>query len=262
MDTKLPFAIPSTFEVLRGAVPIDVVESFAKFVDDAIGKRSPGEGGGPEMRWSVTLLDLLKAKRVRSMQAFVGFLNATPIPDMARDILGGEIAISVQGTSIRDFRPDLKSYPALMHYDATVMGVGTPMLTSWIPLDPVGESAPSLIMSTRPNWPHEYWQKLVDGSDENGMLLPGAGASLAFSHHDLMERGAREAEWPFVEPVLALGDALLFDHQRIHGTQVSLPNPQRRRSLEIRYCSVESAKRVVKLAPGATFGLLGNPKAA
>lgn len=257
--SSAPYAVPSPFEVVRGAVPLDVVGSLAGFVDDMIGHRSPPKDGEIEGLWFVSLLTVLNAKKVRSMQSVLGFLNATPIPAKVREILGDDFAISIQGTTIRDYRPEWRSRPSQMHFDATVLGAATPMVTVWIPLDPVGKTAPSLIMATQPHWPTDLWQRLVDSTDEHGMMLPGAGKRLSFSHEEVFARAKKEGGWPFEEPVLDLGDVMMFDHQRIHGTQLSIDNPGRRRSLEIRFCTRAAAKRVMELQPKTVFGLLAEP---
>ncbi len=262
MTTPVPYAMPSPFAILPGAVPLDVVESLARFVDTMIGHRAPPKAGEIEGRWYVNLLTMLKAKRVRSMQSVVGFLNATPIPDRVREILGEDIVVPLQGTTIRDYRPEWRSHPSQMHFDATVLGAGTPIVTVWIPLDPVGRTAPSLVMSTLPNWPRECWQRLVENTDADGMLVPGGGKNLVFSHEDLFARAAEEAAWPFVEPVLEPGDVMLFDQQRVHGTQLSIDSPTRRRSMEIRFCSAESATRIRRLNPDVVFGVLAKPNSS
>ena len=140
-----------------------------------------------------------------------------------------------------------------MHFDAHIFGPQTPMLTIWVPLNDVGRESPGLSMAKRPHWPPQLWERLGDAIDVDGAYRPGQDFARAYPHEEVYEPARAEDEWPFFEPELNAGDVCIFDHQYIHGTQINLPRPAKRMSLEIRMLPVQAVQRLIKQGSTSVF---------
>lgn len=237
------YSIPPTLEILRGALPKDAVDKVRDNVRQLIGNRAAPADGQSEVHWSVNLDLLLDKGNLRHPGQIIGLVAGTGVTRRCREILGPDIVCSLQATIIRDFRPDHRSEPARMHFDANLFGPSVPMLNVWVPLNDVGRDSPGLTMATVPHWPRPYWDRMVGMANEDGLLPGGAWQHLNFPPAEILARAGEEPEWPFFEPELAVGDVMIFDHQFIHGTQVTLTSAGRRFSLEIRFLSRGSAER-------------------
>ncbi len=256
MPTSVPYSCPPTLEIVRGAVPAGTVAGICAEVRRVLGERDRLPDGQAEILWSLDLARMMRLGALKHPAHILGFLKDTVLPAFCRDVLGPDIACCLAGTFVRDFRPDLGSEPARMHFDANVLGLSVPMLNVWVPLNDVGRDAPGLTMATRPHWPRAHWDKVVAAADRNGLFPTGARAGLAFPYEEIVALAHEEAEWPLVDPELVAGDVLVFDHQHIHGTQMSLATAGRRSSLEIRLVSVESARRLKALGGPQEFVII------
>ena len=147
--------------------------------------------------------------------------------------------------------------PAPMHFDAHLYGPQVPMVTVWLPLNAVGRKSPGLSIAKRPHWPLDCWNELVEGVDSTGKYHPGNAGRRGHPHEEIYTAAIAEAEWPFMEPELNAGDALIFDHQHIHGTQVNIRSPVRRMSLEIRILHIDEVRRLFEQGSAQVFARLG-----
>lgn len=251
--TEVPFAIPPKMEIHRNVIPRHVIERVRAFVTWAMGYRDPPADGQIETDWSSNLRALCDQRILGHPEALLRPFWECGIPDLCRAVLGPEIAYVADTSLVRDYNPSNRPRPAHMHFDAHIFGAQTRMLTVWIPLNDVGRDSPGLVMAKHPNWPLPHWQYLADNVDSDRGFRPKADFVRSYTHDEIFDLARQEAEWPFFEPELSVGDAFIFDHQHIHGTQTSVERPDRRMSLEIRILPVDEVTRMLRQGSSSAY---------
>lgn len=152
-------------------------------------------------------------------------VNSPPMLDMMRqiyreaglvsfvhDFLGEEPVLSSYKTTLRLTKPETKSVG--WHQDGAFLGDDARVLNVWLALSHCGVDAPSLDIATSRK------EQVVGAGEE--------GAAYEWSVSDA--RAAREAG-DFETPVLAPGDAVVFDHLCLHRTSAK-PATRSRRAIE------------------------------
>ncbi|MEQ8814677.1 MAG: hypothetical protein RLO51_18090 [Thalassobaculum sp.] len=240
------FAVPPAFQIHRQVLAKDGVAGIRDYVTRVLGNRPPPAEGEADRNWSVQFRTLMVQGHLKNPGELVGVLRQSEVPALCREILGPGLVYSIDKSLLRDFNPRLRSAPATMHFDAHVFGPHIPIVTVWVPLNPVGVDAPGLAIATRPHWPLDYWNELAGRVDDAGLLYRRIDPGRAGIPQDEIYALARaEDEWPLVEPVLDVGDVMIFDHQYIHGTQPGIANPGRRMSMEVRVMPYAMAQRLL-----------------
>lgn len=247
MPLDAPYAVPPTLRTLRGAIPVQTIGWLRGLNSWALGDRPPPPPGQSQRNWDKTVRDMVADGTIGNPGRLFSFLKGTEIEKVWREVLGPQIALCVTSTIMRDFNPENRPIPARWHFDAFLLGMSTPILNTWIPLNDVGRDAPGMTMSKIPHWPNSYWQKLADIADENGLVPNERQEEVKFEHQDIMALAAQEGESPLFDTILDAGDVIIFDHQHIHATQYSLRQAGRRMSLEIRVLPVPAALRLKEL---------------
>jgi hypothetical protein len=133
------------------------------------------------------------------------------IIDWVRDFLGEQPVLSSHKTTLRLTHPDTQRVP--WHQDGSFLGEGARVLNIWLALTDCGEDAVGLDLSLRR-------QPGVVGAGEDGASYPWVNDARA-------EREAGE----IVSPVLAPGDAVVFDHLCLHRTAAA-PATKTRKAIE------------------------------
>ncbi|MDF1792853.1 MAG: hypothetical protein P1U88_13130 [Thalassobaculaceae bacterium] len=247
------FATDPVLEFHRGALPLSLIERLDGLIDKTLSLRKQPAGDGTDEVWAITVSHLMRLGVMKEPDQLLGFLRDTALADRCRELLGGDVVVSVDGTFLRDFQPSRRSVPAPFHFDAYVMGASVPMLNVWVPLSDVGERAPGLTMAKRAFWPEPYWQRVLDTVDEDGMFPRGSRADLMHTYEELMAFCRADEEPAMWSPVLSRGDVMIFDHQRMHGTQLDIEDPLPRRSIEIRVISTERERWLKGIGRPLTF---------
>lgn len=250
MSIEIPYAVPPTLRILQNALPLQTIEVLRGLNAWALGERPVSVTGTAKPKSEKTLRDMIAEGTIGHPRGLFALLKGTDIEAVWHEVLGPEIALCLSSTIMRDFNPAHRPVPARWHYDAFLLGMSTPMLNTWVPLNDVGVNAPGMTMCKIPNWPRDYWQRAADIADENGMIPAARQEEVKYSNDEIMARVDKEPESPVFDTILNAGDVIIFDHQHIHGTQHSLVHVGRRRSLEI---------RVVPLAAALHLKSIGNP---
>ncbi len=250
------FAVPPTFAIHRKVLQPDGVAAVRDFVARTLGGRAAVGDGEQDENWSVDFRTLMADGRLQNPSELVRVVKKSSVPTLCREIFGPGLAYSVDKSLIRDFNPGRRPVPAAMHFDAHVFGPHVPMVTVWVPLNAVGVDSPGLAVATRPHWPRQYWTDLTDCVDSNGLYRRIPADRRAYSQDEIYALARKEPEWPIVEPVLDVGDVMIFDHQHIHGTQPGIAEPKRRMSMEIRVLPMRVVEDLMKGGLQQYFGKL------
>lgn len=241
MPLDLPYAIPPTLRILQNALPPETIEVLRGLNTWAVGERPASITGNAKPKTEKTLRDMVAEGTIGNPKSLFTLFKGTEIEAFWHEVLGPEIALCLSSTIMRDFNPVHRPAPARWHYDAFLLGMSTPMLNTWVPLNDVGINAPGMTMCKIPNWPQEYWQRAAEIADENGMIPAARQEEVKYSNDEIMALVNQEPESPVFDTILNAGDVIIFDHQHIHGTQHSLVHAGRRRSLEVRVVALKSA---------------------
>ncbi|WPZ32919.1 phytanoyl-CoA dioxygenase family protein [Thalassobaculum sp. OXR-137] len=241
MSLDPPHAVPPTLRVLENVLPPQTIEILNGLNAWALGDRPAQSAGLAGRKSEKTLRDMIAEGTIGHPRGLFALFKGTEIEAVWHEVLGPDIALCLSSTIMRDFNPVNRPTPARWHYDAFLLGMSTPMLNTWVPLNDVGVTAPGMTMCRIPHWPHDYWQRAVEIADENGMIPATRQEEVKYSNDEILALAEKEPESPIFDTVLNAGDVIVFDHQHIHGTQHSLVNAGRRRSLEIRVVSLKSA---------------------
>jgi len=250
------FAVSPTFEIHRNVLPRAGVEKIRAFVTKVLGNRPESEDGQDDQNWSIDLRTLMANGDLENPSELVGVLKKSAVPTLCREIFGPGLAYSVDTSLIRDFNTSRRPVPAAMHFDAHVFGPHVPMVTVWVPLNAVGIDSPGLAVANRPHWPRQCWTELTDCVDAKGLYRRIDASRRAYTQDDIYALARQEPEWPMVEPVLEVGDIMIFDHQHIHGTQPGIAEPKRRMSMELRVLPMKVVEDLMKGGLQQYFGKL------
>ncbi len=176
-----------------------VVRTGNRAVTDRAISSVLADGGGPRLRW----------------------------------LLGDRLAFLVDNCSLR-YQEQANAESRLgFHFDADFIGMAQFSVNLWVPLDPVGESAPGLtFLNPQVDGTPllNDWRNMVKSSaDPRRPLIRGRFTA------DYVTRIAHaQGRQPFLTPVLQPGDPLMFNQFVLHATQVMEGAHALRRSLEFR----------------------------
>lgn len=250
------FAAPPTFEIHRNVLPPEGVARLRAFVTKVLGSRPAPAEGEEDKNWSIDFRTLMANGHMANPVELMRVLKKSAVPSLCRKVFGPGLAYSVDKSLIRDFNPGRRPVPAPMHFDAHVFGPHVPMVTVWVPLNAVGVDSPGLAIANRPHWPRDYWTELTDCIDERGLYRRIEAGRRGVPQDQIYALAREEPEWPLVEPVLDVGDVMIFDHQHIHGTQPGIPEPKRRMSMEVRVLPVAVVDTLIAGGLQQLFGRL------
>jgi ectoine hydroxylase-related dioxygenase (phytanoyl-CoA dioxygenase family) len=250
MPLDPPYAISPTLRIVREALALSTIEALRGLNSWALSERSWETATRGNRKTEKTLRDMIAEGLIGHPRTLFALFKGTEIEKIWNEVLGPEIALCLTSTIMRDFNPVNSPKPARWHYDAFLLGMSTPMLNTWVPLNDVGRTAPGMTMCKIPHWPREYWQRAADLADEHGMVPAARQEEVKYNNDEIMALAEKEEEFPLFDTILDAGDVIIFDHQHIHGSQHSLMNAGRRQSLEV---------RVVPLKYALHLKNIGNP---
>jgi hypothetical protein len=156
--------------------------------------------------------------------------------DKLRWLLGDDLVFLVDNCSHRYHESGNAESRLGLHFDADFIGIRHLAVNLWVPLDPVGETAPGLTfldprVDTRTFI--EEWRELIQRMpDPRRPLVRGR-----FDPDYVLRVAGEQVPEPMVTPVLAPGDALLFNQFIMHATQLMDGPHDLRRSFEFRVSS-------------------------
>lgn len=159
------------------------------------------------------------------------FWNKSPFPNYFQALFGKDPLLLLDFLTIRHHESGTRSTHVEWHLDANFHGYVVPMLTGWVPLDPVGVDAPGLEFLHIENVDAldiiRRWQALRASLEH--------GASVSVGDESLSEM-LDQYQTRTMVPTLGPGDCLIFDQLQFHRTQ-PIAGTKSRTAIEFRFAS-------------------------
>jgi len=158
---------------------------------------------------------------------------ASPAGERLRWLLGDDLAFLVDNCSLRFHESGNDESRLRFHFDADFIGTTHLAVNVWVPLDPVGETSPGLTfldpeVDGRPLV--QIWQSKMRLAED-----PSRPMHMVRFRDDFIDSALSAVSGKtLLTPVLAPGDAVLFNQFVLHSTQKMAGPHARRRSYEFR----------------------------
>jgi hypothetical protein len=172
----------------------------------------------------------------------------TPLPGIFQAMHGTAPALQLDFLSVRRHDPGNRESHVAWHADANfTAGPGAgPLMTCWVPLNPVGEDAPGLDFCVPLRKPsgavlHERWLQVMKRSADGSFTDEGLD--------EIYGTGNYRIESHRLDP----GDCHVFDRYMIHRTQRLETVTRARYAVEFRVVSRSVPARSVSANPGAAL---------
>jgi hypothetical protein len=211
--------------LVRGLVPREAAEAFARGIERSFTERERGEDAAPgwyeefepharygpidERPWIRAGGGVLAIDSPTLSFEMLELFESAGVPHLVAGYLGELALISVQKTTLRKAEP---SVSGAWHQDGFFMGQ-VRSLNLWLALSRCGDVAPGLDIVSR-----RLDEFAATATDE------------AVLSYQVSQRAAEEAagDTAIVRPVFEPGDALFFDDMCLHQTAAdpSMPNPR------------------------------------
>lgn len=235
-------AVAPYHKVFDKALSEAVVASLRSVIEQTLARRSALAEGETDKKWWVSLEELRKHAGNDPIQDILKLVVGSPAIQAAMSAVGdGPVAV-LQYCIFRRFEPTRNPLPAHWHYDANILGLGTRMINTWLPLVDVGETAPGITLVDGPRRPAALWQRMVDLADADGMFTAETKSSTLFEDEEVVEAVAADPQADFVTPAVPAGGAISFDQLFLHRTQRLTPDMGIRDSFEFRVMSEKVAR--------------------
>lgn len=183
-----------------------------------------------------------REKDIRSFRQFEDILRwfwSTPLPGLFQAIYQEPPALMVDFLTVRRHQVGSTTSHVNWHADVNFAGATGPMMICWLPLDPVGVSAPGIEFclprhkATREIL-HAGWAKVISAGENSSLVdrdldrLYGVGNYRIEGH------------------TLDIGDCFVFDRYTVHRTQRLTNITSNRYAVEFRIASSNLAPRELK----------------
>jgi hypothetical protein len=182
---------------------------------------------------SVSLGHAIREGRREIADRAIAAVLAAPAGERLRWILGNDLVFLINNCSLRYHEPENDESRLRYHFDADFIGSQHLAINLWVPLDPVGETSPGLTF-LNPDADgrlliQAWHQRISETADPSRPQI-----KIRFREDFILSAIEGQVDQPFVTPVLARGDALLFNQFVLHATQEMAPPHAKRRSIEFR----------------------------